>query len=180
MGEAVLDVGAAVLVPEAVGAQGGRQVVVVGLGEDVLPGVEVVLIAEGLVAEGIGTQVVVGLGAVDDGVVDVGVDEVVEVEVVDGVGSADPGSVFGGTWVTAGTEVAGALGVTSGLAAVGFAGVEPGRRATSLPAFGLVLLTAAAAVRDFAVVSLTGATAEAGRVFTPWRYASAMAITMLT
>ena len=102
----MLDVGAAVLVPEAVGAQGGRQVVV-GLGEDVPPDAEVVLVAEGLVAEGIGTQVVVGLGAVDDGVVDVGVDEVVEVGVVDGVGPADPGSVFGGTWVTEGIEVAG-------------------------------------------------------------------------
>jgi hypothetical protein len=70
VGEAVLDVAVAVLVPEAVGAQGGRQVVV-GLGEAVP--VEVVL-----VAEGIGTQVVVEVGGVDEGAVDVGV--------VDGVG----------------------------------------------------------------------------------------------
>ena len=167
--------GDAGLVADAVGAQGGRHVVV-GAGEDAPLAVE-------LVADGIGTQVVVGLGVVEvgAGVVDGGVVDVeVEVDDVDGVGCGEPAGAVDGTCVTAGIEPAGTGVVAFGLGAVFCAGVEPGRGAAGLPGTNLAGLAAAAEVRDFTVVSLTGATSEAGRALTPWRYASAMAVTMLT
>lgn len=144
---------AVVLVGAAVGTQGGKQVCVgdaVPLGVDVGEPV--------LVGDGIGTQVVAG---------------------VDFVGCGSPPGVVVGTCVTAGTDVAGVWGMSPGLGAVVLAGVAPGRAAAGLPA-SVVCFVAAAELRDAAVVGTAGATSEAGRALTPWRYASAMAITMLT
>jgi hypothetical protein len=173
-------VGEPVLVADGVGRQGGRHGCPV-VGEAVLVA-EAVLVGAGVGGHGgrhggpvVGEAVLVGEAAGSHG-------EAVLV----GVGWAGSGSVgwagsgsvgWAGSgsagWVVAGCGGAWVAGVRAGFEPVAL--VEPG-----LPGAALVGFVVCIEGRDATAIESVGVRAEAGSAVTPWRYASAMAVTMLT
>ena len=97
-----------------------------------------------------------------------------------GIGNAGIGSAGAGSGAAdAGRLAAGARGLTAGCGAGAAGGAEPGWPGAGLPGLGPVAGSVArVGAPDVDGARLAAGRSEAGRALTPWRYASAMAITV--